>query len=53
VYTDVNGNTYSTGILPYSLGFYCGNKVKAGGETADLAAAIAVYGYYAAIYFAQ
>jgi hypothetical protein len=53
VYTDVNGNTYSTGILPYSLGFYCGNQVKAGGETADLAAAIAVYGYYAAIYFAQ
>ncbi len=52
VYTDANGNTYSTGILPYSLGFYCGNQVKAGGETADLAAAIAVYGYYAAAYFA-
>jgi hypothetical protein len=51
VYTDVNGNTYSTGILPYSLGFYCGNQVKAGGETADLAAAIAVYGYYAKLYF--
>ena len=53
VYTDASGNTYSTGILPYSLGFYCGNQVKAGGETADLAAAIAVYGYYAAIYFAM
>ncbi len=53
VYTDANGNTYSTGILPYSLGYYCGNQVMAGGETADLAAAIAVYGYYASIYFAQ
>ena len=52
VYTDANGNPYSTGILPYSLGFYCGNQVNAGGETADLAAAIAVYGYYAAAYFA-
>jgi hypothetical protein len=51
VYTDANGNTYSTGILPYSLGFYCGNQVKANGDTAALAAAIAVYGYYAASYF--
>ena len=51
VYTDVSGNNYSTGILPYSLGFYCGNQVKANGSTANLAAAIAVYGYYAASYF--
>ncbi len=53
VYTDVDGNTYSTGILPYSLGFYCGNTAKGEGTLADLAAAIAVYGYYASSYFAR
>jgi hypothetical protein len=52
VYTDASGNTYSTGILPYSLGFYCGNQAKGEGALADLASAIAVYGYYAAAYFA-
>lgn len=52
VYTDANGNTYSTGVLPYSLGFYCGNQVNTGSaEIKPLAAAIAVYGYYAAAYF--
>ena len=53
VYTDAQGNTYCTGILPYSLGAYCGSQVSKGGATAPLAAAIAVYGYYAAAYFAQ
>jgi hypothetical protein len=53
VYTDASGNTYSTGILPYSLGFYCGNQAKGDGALADLASAIAVYGYYAGIYFAK
>jgi hypothetical protein len=52
VYTDASGNTYSTGILPYSVGFYCGNQAKGQGALADLAASIAVYGYYAAAYFA-
>ncbi len=51
VYTDVNGNTYSTGILPYSLGYYCSNQANGTGALSDLAAAIAVYGYYASIYF--
>jgi hypothetical protein len=52
VYTDAEGNTYSTGILPYSLGFYCGNQIKTGIEAnKPLAAAIAVYGYYAYRYF--
>ena len=53
VYTAADGNTYCTGILPYSLGAYCGSQVSKGGATAPLAAAIAVYGYYAAAYFAQ
>ena len=53
VYTDVNGNTYFTGVLPYSLGFFCGSQVTNGTEKVQpLAAAIAVYGYYAASYFA-
>ncbi len=49
VYTDVNGNTYSTGVLPYSLGSYCGNQAA----STPLAAAIAVYGYYAVRYFSE
>ena len=52
VYTDVEGNTYSTGVLPYSVGFYCGNQAQGNDATAALATAIAVYGYYAASYFA-
>ncbi len=52
VYTDVDGNTYSTGVLPYSLGFYCSNQAEGESDTAALAAAIAVYGYYAEAYFA-
>jgi hypothetical protein len=52
VYTAADGNTYCTGILPYSLGAYCGGQVSKAGSTADLAAAIAVYGYYAKAYFA-
>jgi hypothetical protein len=51
VYTAADGNTYCTGILPYSLGAYCGSQVSKGGATAPLAAAIAVYGYYAAAFF--
>ena len=49
VYTAADGNTYCTGILPYSLGQYCGNQAA----STPLAAAIAVYGYYASIYFAK
>ena len=51
VYTS-GGTEYTTGVLAYSIGHYC--KTKAAGTTtmADLAAATAVYGYYAKQYFA-
>ena len=53
VYTDAQGVTHSTGILPYSLGFFCGNQATTGiAVMRPLAMAIAVYGYYAADYFA-
>jgi hypothetical protein len=52
IYSDEEGNTYSTGILPYSIGSFCGNQVNTGSERCKpLAAAIAVYGYCAATYF--
>ena len=51
VYT-VDGTTYSTGVIPYSLGHYCSNKAEKGGDEIKLmAAATAVYSYYAKLYF--
>lgn len=53
VYSDGAGNRYSTGILPYSLGLYCGNQATGGSaEMQPIAQAIGVYGYYAMTYFA-
>ncbi len=53
VYADDAGNQYSTGILPYSLGFYCGNQAVSGSdEMRPIAQAIGVYGFYAMAYFA-
>ena len=47
-----SGSTsYCTGILPYSIGTYCASQVSKAGEAKDLAAATAVYGYYANAYF--
>ncbi len=46
------GNNYCTGVLAYSIGAFC--SARAGSEGANdqsLAAAIAVYGYYAKIFF--
>ena len=47
------GVSYCTGVLAYSLGAYC--KGQAGGTTAmqTLAAATAVYSYYAKIYLSS
>ena len=42
---------YCTGILPYSIGTYCASQVSKATEAKDLAAATAVYGYYASAYF--
>ncbi len=52
VYTGNDGVTYSTGVLAYSLGAYCANKVASGSEDMSaLAAATVVYGFYASAYF--
>ena len=47
-----SGSTnYCTGILPYSIGTYCVSQISKATTAADLAAATAVYGYYADAYF--
>ena len=47
-----SGSTnHCTGVLPYSIGTYCASQVSKSGEAKDLAAATAVYGYYANAYF--
>ena len=47
-----SGSTnYCTGILPYSIGTYCASQVSKATAAKDLAAATAVYGYYANAYF--
>ena len=50
-YTDSNGNYHCTGIIPYSLSNYCMNKAVDGNSMQALAAATAMYGYYAEKYF--
>lgn len=52
VYTS-GGVTYTTGVLPYSLGAYCIDRIANGSGTMPaFASATAVYGYYAKNYFA-
>jgi hypothetical protein len=48
---EVDGVTYSTGIIPYSVGVYCGNKAVEGNQIKSLAEAMVVYGYHANVYF--
>lgn len=43
--------SHCTGVLPYSIGTYCASQVSKATEAKDLAAATAVYGYYANVYF--
>ncbi len=45
------GVTYSTGVIPYSIGFYCTRKADAAGDMQTLAMATVVYCYYAKSYF--
>ena len=52
VYTDAEGNTHCTGVIAYSLSKYCMNNAKPGKDMQALAAATAMYGYYAGEYFA-
>ncbi len=51
VYTDASGNRHTTGVIAYSLSKYCMSKAVAGNAMEELAAATAMYGYYAAVYF--
>ena len=47
-----SGSTnHCTGVLPYSIGTYCASQVSKATAAKDLAAATAVYGYYANAYF--
>jgi hypothetical protein len=48
---EVDGVTYCTGVIPYSISTYCRNNAE--GAMGDLAYATAVYGYYASQYFAN
>ena len=50
VYSD--GTTpWTSGVLGYSIGAYCGSQATKGGAMADLAMTTAVYGYHAMQYF--
>ena len=47
-----SGSTnHCTGVLPYSIGTYCASQVSKATAAKELAAATAVYGYYANAYF--
>ena len=47
-----SGSTnHCTGVLPYSIGTYCASQFSKATAAKDLAAATAVYGYYANAYF--
>lgn len=49
-----NGNIYCTGVIAYSLGAYCKDRINNSSEASMVALAkgAAVYGYYAKNYFA-
>ena len=46
-----NCTVWTSGVLGYSIGTYCGTQSTKGGTIADLAMATAVYGYHAKNYF--
>ena len=50
---ELDGVTYTTGILAYSLGKYCAKLAAGTTDQQALSAATAVYGYYAKEYFAN
>ncbi len=52
VYTD-GSETYNTGVIAYSLSKYCMSNARDGKPMQELAAATAMYGYYAKLYFAK
>ncbi len=52
VYTS-GGETLCSGVISYSLSKYCLNHAKDGDAMQELAAATAMYGYYAKAYFSN
>ena len=44
-------NTWTSGVLGYSIGAYCSSQASQGTTVANLAKATAVYGYHAKQYF--
>jgi hypothetical protein len=50
---EVDGVTYTTGVIPYSIATYCANKVTNKTEMQSLAAAMVVYGHHAKAYFSD
>jgi hypothetical protein len=50
VYSD-GTTTWSSGVLGYSVGAYCGSQAKNTDAMSELAKATAVYGYHAKAYF--
>ena len=50
IYSD-GTTTWTSSVLGYSIGAYCGRLATNGGTIADLAMATAVYGYHAKAYF--
>ena len=48
-----NGETLCTGVISYTVSKYCMNRAASDSDMADLAAAAAVYGYHAKVYFTQ
>jgi hypothetical protein len=53
IYTDAAGDGHCTGVIAYSLSKYCLSKAVDGNEMQQLAAATAMYGYYAKAYFSN
>jgi hypothetical protein len=47
----VDGETYSTGVLAYSMAKYCISKAETACDIQDFAKAMTVYGYQAKSYF--
>ena len=48
---ETGDTTWTSGVLGYSIGAYCGSLSSQGGDIAGLAKATAVYGYHAKAYF--
>ena len=50
-YKDSNGTVWTSGVLGYSIGAYCGSQASKNTDFSALAMATAVYGYHAKQYF--